>query len=119
MKKVLVAWFNLTRLAISFLLLVLVCLFVFAYSIFFPNLPEGSYPTYVCRDVAEDTQKHFASYGIDSTIVVGDLSWMDEAGWDTRYYNHVWVIVHFPIIGDIAYDWGQPKFSSEYYTNGQ
>lgn len=74
-----------------------------------PMLPSFSYPDYVCRHFAYDTQKHFARLGIDSTIVVGKMSW------STNPKNrHAWVVVHF-LTGDVAYEWGLPVFGNEYY----
>ena len=96
-------------------IIILLLLDVLFIAIFCPVIPKAS-EDFTCLDASRFMQQHFVNWGINSTIIIGDLSRYPTT--QSQYIEHAWLIVHLGAF-DIAYDWGQPQFNREYYEGGK
>jgi hypothetical protein len=99
---------NVTR-TLAFALMILVSVLTFSWpgSI---ELPKGS-STFDCDDATLAMYQYFLSHGIESTPIIGNLQMDSEAYMES---NHVWLLVKTSN-GEIAYDWGTPRFDRQHY----
>jgi hypothetical protein len=79
-------------------------------SIVFPAVPAPS-ATFDCDDSTLAMYRHFQSLGIESVPIIGNLKMNGEAYMES---NHVWLLVKTGD-GEIAYDWGTPRFDRQHY----
>jgi hypothetical protein len=94
-------------LVVALMILVAVLMFFRPGSI---ELPKGS-STYDCDDATLAMYQYFLSHGIESTPIIGNLKIDGEAYIES---NHVWLLVKTSN-GEIAYDWGTPRFDRQHY----
>jgi hypothetical protein len=74
------------------------------------ELPKGS-STFDCDDATLAMYQYFLSHGIESTPIIGNLKMDNETYIES---NHVWLLV-ITTDGEIAYDWGTPRFDRQHY----
>jgi hypothetical protein len=74
------------------------------------KLPKGS-STFDCDDATLAMYQYFQNSGIESIPIIGNLKMDGEAYIES---NHVWLLV-ITADGEIAYDWGTPRFDRQHY----
>jgi hypothetical protein len=93
--------------AVALMILVAVLTFSRPSSI---ELPKGS-STFDCDDATLAMYQYFLSHSIKSTLIIGNLKMDGESYMES---NHVWLLVK-TVYGEIAYDWGTPRFDRQHY----